>query len=123
MSILLHLPAQIRFDNPFVLLDLIRCAGSDTHTIFQHVQPLADTHDQTHVMFDKQNGNFKIVPQSPDHFHQLFGFLWIHAGSRFVQQQKLGFRRQGPGNLQTPLGAVRQILCHIVGMLVQMEQF
>ena len=44
----------------------------------------------------------------PDEGRQLVGLLGVHARSRFVQQQQLRIRGQGPGDLQPPLLAVGQ---------------
>ena len=45
-----------------------------------------------------------------DQLRQLGGFLRIHPGGGFVEEQNLRLRRQCPGNLQLALLPIRQIL-------------
>jgi hypothetical protein len=50
-------------------------------------------------------------------------FPRIQAGGWFVQAKQLGASAHGTGNLETPLGAVGQIACRIVGAVDQIGLF
>ncbi len=54
-------------------------------------------------MFDQQDGQVKPVVDEVDQIHQFDDLLWIHAGSRFIQQQQL--RVGMPARGQFPPGA------------------
>ena len=47
------------------------------------------------------------------------GFLRVHAGRRFVEEEQKRFGGQSPGDLQTPLGAVGQVFGELVGLVGQ----
>lgn len=79
--------AKIGFNNPLVRTDFLRRTGSDQRTVIQHLNPLTDTHDQRHVVFDEQDAHTEHIPDLPDGFHQLPRFGRVHAGSRLVEQQ------------------------------------
>ena len=55
-----------------------------------------------------EDGQVVIVPDFVDKISQVLGFLWIHAGRRFIQKEQAGTGGQGSGNLQTALESVGQ---------------
>ena len=62
-----------------VIGDLCRCAGSDRGTKVQHLDSLADFHDQTHVMLDQQH---RYLEFAPDIINNLQQFLRLDERRR-----------------------------------------
>ncbi|CAN4001764.1 IMPACT family member yigZ, partial [Dysosmobacter welbionis] len=97
-----------RVDDALIVLDLRRCAVGNQLAEVQHIDPVGDVHDQVHVVLDQKHRQAELRADLPDEGRQLVGLLGVHARSRFVQQQQLRIRGQGPGDLQPPLLAVGQ---------------
>ena len=60
-------------------------------------------------MLDEQDSHLEFIANEVNGFHQLFGFVGIHACRRLVQKQQLRVCRKGAGYLQLPLLAVGQV--------------
>ena len=125
MSISL-LTSQIGFDNTGISTHLVRSAVGNHLAVIQHHDPLADTHDQRHIMLDEQDGDAELLPDKGNGLHEFPGFGIVHARCRFVQAEELGVGRQCPGNLQLALLSVGQVARPHVRLLIQIkdsEQF
>ncbi len=103
--------AQIRFDDSGIGADFRGSALGNQLAEIQHSDLPAQPHDKTHVMLDDQNRQAARF-QLDDLFHQLLLFRAIHAGRRFVEQQKLGRGGQRPGDFQAALFAIGKLAGH-----------
>src|SRR5690606_39835100 len=110
--------AQVRFDDPGVLLDFCGRAFRDLLPVVQHRDAVGHFHYQVHIVFDEQHRD-ALVTDGADEADQLFGFLRVEARGGFVQHQQFRVQRQCPGNLQPPLVAVGQAPGHAVALLPQ----
>src|SRR5437879_2883534 len=100
--------AQIRLDHAGVFADLIRTALRDLLAVVEDHDPLRDPHDHLHVVLDEEYGD----PAGQDPFHErheLDLLLGCEAGGRLVEQEQLGIRGEGAGDLEPSLLAVRKI--------------
>ncbi len=77
---------------------------------------VAEFHHNIHVMFDHPDGHVKCVVNPANQPDQFFGVSRVEPGGRFVEQQQLRMARQGAGDLQFALGAVREVLREFLGV-------
>ena len=103
-------PAEIRA-NPAV----IEAYLGDDASVVQHLEALAQAHDERHVVFHHDDRQPEIGLDLPDEPGQLGRLSRVHPGRRLIQQEDGGLRRQGPGNLQLALVPVRQRRRHLLG--------
>ena len=62
-----------------------------------------------------------MISDLADHRHQLFCFLRVHTGSRFIKKQQLWICRKRSCDFQTSLRTIRQVSCFCFRILVQTE--
>ena len=84
--------------------------------------PVAQAHDDPHVVLDEQHRLAQLVPDAPDEPHEAVALGFVHARRRLVQQHQLGLGGQGPGDLQPPLPAVGQVRGPHVPDVVQLHE-
>jgi len=72
-------------------------------------------------MLDKQDGQLKFLLDPVDEFHKLGNLPGIHAGGRFIQEEQLRSRGEGPGDFQPSLQAIGEVLRRCCGVLFQLE--
>ena len=119
---LIFFPAQIGLDDPGVPADIPGGAGGDDLAVVQDDDPVAQAHNQGHVVFDDQQGN----AQGQEFLHQgheVLGLPGVEAGGGLIHEQELGLLGQGPGDFQAPLVAVGQGLGGFVLFAPQAHQF
>ena len=90
-------------------------------TVLKHIDTLAYSHNEAHVMLDKKNGKVEFLANPANHLHELLRFLRIHACCRLVQKQKLRLCRKGTGNLQAALCTVGQVFRGLVCLVLEVE--
>src|SRR5215831_6490667 len=90
--------SKIGLDDAWVGLNLSRGSLGDLFPKIEHGDDIADVHDHRHVMLDQQDG-FPKRTQVLNQPIQLMGLAGVHAGGRFVEEQKVGISRQRPGDL------------------------
>lgn len=74
----------------------------------QNTDFITNTHDQLHIVLDKQNGDAPI-PYFANHLCQFHFFVVIHAGCRLIQQKQFRVADNGPRNLQSSLFTLGEI--------------
>ena len=94
--------------------------SSGSPAVVDYLDPLAHVHHQGHVVLDKEDGHAEAVSDGVDALQQFRCLRGIHARSRFIQQEYLHIRGQGPGNFQFALLAVRQAGGKHIGLVLQM---
>ena len=67
-------------------------------------------------MFDQQNG-YSIAADFLEQALQRLGLGRVHSGGRLIEREKLRLRRQGAGDLEAALIAIRKMLRQVVGAL------
>ena len=72
-------------------------------------------------MLNQKNSKLKLLSDKLNHLAELFSFLWVHSGSRFIQKQKLRIRSKSAGNFQLSLLTVRQIFCQLVFFTAELK--
>ena len=77
--------------------------------------PVADAHDDPHVVLDEQDGQAELGSQPADEVGQVARLLGVHAGGRLVEQQELRTRGQRSRDLQPALVAVGQVAASTAG--------
>ncbi len=85
-SILILLLTQVGLDDPGVPADFRRESLGDYLAVVQDHHPVADTHDQGHIVFNDQQG-YPQVPQLFQEGHEVFGLPGVEARGRFVHEQ------------------------------------
>ena len=91
-----------------ILLNLCGRALGNFLAEFQHAYPVGNIHNHPHIMFNQNNTYPPHLIDIDDKARHVFGFLKIHAGHRFVQQQKLRLHRKRPGKFDPFLESVWQ---------------
>ena len=89
--------------------DLGRGALGDDLAVVEDRDPVADAHDDAHVVLDEQDGQPELGPEAADEVGHLARLAGVHAGRRFVEQEQLRPRPEGAGDLEAALVAVRQV--------------
>ena len=72
------------------------------------VMLVAEPHHQAHVVLDEHHGQVVVVAQLAHERHQLVDLAVGQSGGRLVEQQQLGPRGDGAGQLDPFQRAVRQ---------------
>ena len=60
-------------------------------------------------MFDQQDGHVEFVADEADGLHEFGGFVRVHAGGGFVEEEELGACREGAGDFEFSLFAVGEV--------------
>ena len=85
----------------YSFLELQQVNLCDTvRVIFDDIDAVRDLHDQIHVMFNDENRQVKIRTDTLDKLTKLIGFLRVHTGCRFIQQQQLRTTCQRTDNFE-----------------------
>ena len=80
-----------------VVVDLVRGADLGDAALVEHRDPVSDLQGFFLVVGDENAGDAHLVVQFPQPAPQFAPHLGIQRAEGFVQQQHLGFDRQGPG--------------------------
>src|SRR5690349_965077 len=91
---------EIRRDHLWMVADGRRVALGDDPAVVQHLDPVAQVHDQRDVMGDQHDRDVLLVPQPPDQRQQLLRLDGVHAGVRLIEQEDLRLGRDGTGDLE-----------------------
>jgi len=100
--------SQISGNYFLVLLNFARRPFSEFEPIVEHNQAAADTHDDFHVMLNKENGDMEMLLHGLYQIHQSDFFSGIHTGGRFIQEKQFRAGGKGANQLDFPLEAVRK---------------
>ena len=104
-----------------IVLYFLRRAFRQKRAVFQHIQVVAHTHHQLHIMLDDQNGHAAL----DDLFHELveiFLFCGVHPGSRLIQKKQLGIAGQAADDFQKALLSVGKTTRAIHGLFPQTDE-
>ena len=85
------------------------------------MQPLAEAHDQPHVVVDDQQAEAAIAGQFGEDRQQLGGLHLVHPGGGLVEQQESRIGGQRPGDLDPALVAVAEAEGEVIGAPRQAE--
>src|SRR3954453_185562 len=113
--------AEVCLDDPRVGPDLGRRTLGDHFAVVEDRDPVADAHDDAHVMFDEQDRQAHLRPELPDEVGHLARLAVVHAGRRFVQEEELRTGRQCARDLQPTLVAIGQVPCPPLRSLVEID--
>ena len=72
-------------------------------------------------MLDEEDGDAHVVADVPEELDDILGFLRVHAGRGFVEEQQLRVRSQRPGDLEAPLGTVGEVLGQLVLYIIETD--
>ena len=87
--------------------DLSRRALGDDLAVVEDRDPVADAHDDAHVVLDEQDGQAQLGAELADEIGHLAGLAVVHAGGGFVEQEELRAGRRGPARSQAGVGRRR----------------
>src|SRR5512145_3307414 len=90
---------KIGIDNPLAVHDFIRPAVSYLLAMVQDNDPVGDSHDHAHDMFDNEDRS-AAVPDLPYEFNRLMALFWVETRREFIKQEQSGVTCKGPGKLQ-----------------------
>src|SRR5437879_3316348 len=62
--------SQIGLDYLWIVSNFERRTLRDLEAVIEHVNSLADAHDERHVMFDKEHGDLELLANLPNEFHE-----------------------------------------------------
>ena len=74
----------------------------------EHLDPLADAEDDAHVVLHEQHAAADVVAQLGDRLGELEALAIVEARGRLVEQQEARPDRDGAGDADAPLLAVRE---------------
>ena len=86
----------------------LRRALADRAALGEHVDALAEPHDQPQVVVDDQHGEPALVAHHLDRLQQRVRLGLVHAGGRLVQKEEARATRERAGDLDAALLAVRE---------------
>lgn len=110
---------EVCLDDVGVLGDFPGCSLGDHLSVIQYENLVRYAHDQLHIMFDEQDGDALLVPDPGDEMVELTGFLGVHAGCGFVEQEQERLGGHGPGYLEASLSTVGKLLGKLVHIFLQ----
>ena len=100
--------AEIRRGDVDVRADLGRRALGERRALVEHVDPVADVHDQRHVVVDQEHAGAVLVAHR-SHDGGEAGHLGLRqAGGRLVHQHEARLGRERARDAEPPLVAVRE---------------
>ena len=108
---------QVGFDHFRIVADLFRRAVGQRRALVDHDDVVGNAHDQFHVVFDQQHGDVVLFTQHADQRLEVFGFLRVQAGSRFVEHEDPRTGHHAASDFQTTLLTVGQGAGRTVGEL------
>ena len=114
--------SQVRFDNGRIVLDFFRRAACEHFAVVEHVDVVADVHNQVHVVLDDQNGQIPALHDALDDDVQIALFLTVHAGCRLVEQQKARVAGERARDFHEALLAIREASGRRVCKLAQAQE-
>src|SRR5574344_1205982 len=114
--------AKIGFDYRRIALNLSRVSACYDAAVVKHHEPFADSHDKMHVVLNEQNGKIEFFSDERDELHELFRFLTVHAGSRFIKQKQRWVAGECTHYFKFALFTVRKVPCKFVFFVVDVEQ-
>src|SRR5262249_6318731 len=117
--------AQVGFDHGGVALDARGRAQRDQLAEVQHGDPVAEIHDEWHVMLDQEDREAEARANGANQLAEFPLFAAVHAGRGLVEQQQLGLERQRARDLQAalvPIGEIARALVGTVGKTDQLQQ-
>src|SRR6266571_5879263 len=101
--------AEVGLDYALVRPDFVRAAFRDPLAAIEDGDPLADPHDDAHVVLDEQYRDSLLVADAVHEVDELRRLLRVHAGGRLVEQHPLRIERECASYLETALVAVGQV--------------
>ncbi len=88
----------------------------------QHLDAVADFHDQRHVVVDQEDARTVVVTHGTDNGREGRHLRFGEPGGRLVEKHEARLRRECAGDPEPPLVAVREDGCGDVGMGREAEQ-
>src|SRR5256714_2506405 len=104
-----------------VRADLRGCSLRQRAALVEHVDPVADAHDQGHVVIDEEDADVAVLPDGTHRGAQRRDLCLGQTGGRLVEQEEPRPRRHGAGDTQAPLVALGQAGGRAVGVRGQTE--
>ena len=89
--------------------DLARQPEGDRPALVEHLDPVAELHDQPQVVVDDDDRAAELGADPADVLEQLVGLGLVHAGRRLVEQDQRRAAHDGARDLEPPLHAVGQV--------------
>jgi hypothetical protein len=86
------------------------------------VDPVADVHDESHVVVDQQDSGLVVVAHGADDGREVGHLRLGEPGGGLVQQQEPRLRGERPRDAELPLVAVRERPGRLLVALLQAEQ-
>ena len=100
--------AEIRRRDVEVAADLVGRPLGERPALVEHVDPVADVHDQRHVVVDQQDARVVVVPHRADDGGELGNLGLGQPGGRLVHEHEERLHRERPGDPEPALVAVRE---------------
>src|SRR5438034_3771748 len=97
---------EIDLAYPRVGLDLGRRALEDAFAVGEHLDALAEVHDQVHVVLDDDHGETIALADLVDEAEDAARLAGVHPRGRFVEHEKTRPGGEGPHQLQPALVAI-----------------
>src|SRR6476619_8654476 len=113
---------EVRRDHLRMTANRGRVALGDDAAVVEHLDPIAQVHDQRDVVGDEHDRDRLLVTEPADQPQQLLGLDRVHAGVRLVEQEDPWLGRDRASDLQAALIAIGQMARQPVALLVQPEE-
>ena len=96
----------------------------DRTTLIEHMDAVAEPHDDRHVVFDQQHAAVQAAADVADDLPQLVALALVEAGCRLIQQQEARTHGERTGDADTPLFPERQSIgpCRSLGRQTEPAQ-
>src|SRR5690242_3276822 len=99
---------EVGGDHLLVAADLARRANRDRLAVIEHLDPLAHTEDDAHVVLDEEHAAAEVVADACDRLGELQALVVVEPGRGLVEQEKTWRARDGARNADAALLAVGQ---------------
>src|SRR5439155_4935004 len=91
-----------------VAANLLRRAGRKRSASVQHVNAVADIHDQRNVVVDEEHTGLDLVAYRPDDLGEFRHLVLVQTGGRLVHQDEARLRGESARDPELPFLPVRQ---------------
>src|SRR5574341_417703 len=110
-SSMLSLPygfAQVSLKHSWDLAHFLGGSFTDSFPEIQHVQPVAQAHDQVHVVIDDQHTQVSVGGDGSQHLEQLIALVFVQTGGGLIEEEKAWLGSQSTSHFHASLQAVGQ---------------
>src|SRR2546423_7997286 len=116
-------PAEVGGQNRRVGSDLLGRSDRDRLAVVEHLKPLAETHDDAHVVLDHEQPAAEVLLDLPQRANELVALRLVEPGRWLVEEQVLRLAGERAHDSQAALLSMGQTDTELMGAVGEAEPF